>query len=134
MFSRRQFLGEVWSPSCLVFLSFPWPEAHHRLYPPPPAPLRPTGDFPPAQAQACFYEKAVKDRARTKLKPTIIAKLAAKARDVRHRCRRRYRVGRPIDRYPWAWFYWLYTPSTASQAFRFRLLGLCWLESRRSCG
>ncbi|CAM9301607.1 unnamed protein product, partial [Hapterophycus canaliculatus] len=32
-----------------------------------------------AQAQACFYEKAVKDRARTKLKPGIIAKLAAKA-------------------------------------------------------
>eukprot|EP00752_Nemacystus_decipiens_P018228 g16356.t1 len=32
-----------------------------------------------AQAQACFYEKAVKDRARTKLKPAIIAKLAAKA-------------------------------------------------------
>ncbi|CAN0517196.1 unnamed protein product, partial [Ectocarpus sp. 8 AP-2014] len=32
-----------------------------------------------AQAQACFYEKAVKDRARTKLKPGIIAKLSAKA-------------------------------------------------------
>eukprot|EP00903_Cladosiphon_okamuranus_P015118 g13981.t1 len=32
-----------------------------------------------AQAQACFYEKAVKDRTRTKLKPAIIAKLAAKA-------------------------------------------------------
>lgn len=34
------------------------------------------------QAQACFYEKAVKDRARTKLKPAIIAKLAAKAGEV----------------------------------------------------
>ncbi|CAM9517364.1 unnamed protein product, partial [Ectocarpus fasciculatus] len=35
-----------------------------------------------AQAQACFYEKAVKDRARTKLKPGIIAKLAAKAAEL----------------------------------------------------
>lgn len=34
------------------------------------------------QAQACFYEKAVKDRAKTKLKATIIAKLAAKAGEV----------------------------------------------------
>lgn len=35
------------------------------------------------QAQACFYEKAVKDRVKTKLKPTIIAKLASKAGEVR---------------------------------------------------
>ncbi|CAN0370437.1 unnamed protein product, partial [Discosporangium mesarthrocarpum] len=32
-----------------------------------------------AQAQACFYEKAVRDRAKNKLKPGIIAKLAAKS-------------------------------------------------------